>query len=201
MTLRTRADLPVGLLALQGDFARHEAAFAALGVPTRQVRRPEELAGLRALVIPGGESTTLSRLIDIVGLRAPLRDFAGEHPVLGTCAGLIMLCTELVDEATGDHGVRTLGLLDCSVRRNAYGRQVDSFTAPVTLAGADPAAAPFPAVFIRAPRLVRVGSRVEVLATHDGHPVAVRQDRLLGLAFHPELTGDRRLHQAFLDLA
>jgi pyridoxal 5'-phosphate synthase pdxT subunit len=196
----TRGDLPIGLLALQGDFERHEAAFAALGVPTRQVRRPEELAGVRGLVIPGGESTTLSRLIDIVGLRAPLRDFAGEHPVLGTCAGLIMLCTELVAEATVDHGVRTLGLLDCSVRRNAYGRQVDSFTAPVTLAGADPAAAPFPAVFIRAPRLVRVGPRVEVLATHDGHPVAVRQGRLLGLAFHPELTGDLRLHRAFLEL-
>lgn len=195
-----RGDLPVGLLALQGDFERHEAAFAALGVPTRQVRRADELAGVRALVIPGGESTTLSRLVDIVGLRAPLRDFAGERPVLGTCAGLIMLCAELVGEATGDHGVRPLGLLDCSVRRNAYGRQVDSFTAPVALAGADPASVPFPAVFIRAPRLVRVGPGVEVLASHDGHPVAVRQGRLLGLAFHPELTGDLRLHRAFLEL-
>ncbi len=201
MTTRGRTNLPVGLLALQGDFARHEAAFAALGVPTCPVRRPAELAGVRGLVIPGGESTTLSRLVDLVGLRAPLRDFAGERPLLGTCAGLIMLCAELVDEATGDHGVRTLGLLDCSVRRNAYGRQVDSFTAPVALPGLGPDAAPFPAVFIRAPRLVRTGPGVEVLATHDGHPVAVRQGRLLGLAFHPELTGDLRLHRAFLDLA
>lgn len=195
----TRApELPVGLLALQGDYERHEAALRALGCATAGVRRPAELARVRSLVIPGGESTTLTRLIDLAGLRGPLREFALERPVLGTCAGLIMLSRALVDEDAQRHGVRTLGVLDCEVRRNAYGRQVDSFTAPVALPAAGPE--PFPAVFIRAPRIVACGAGVEVLAAHDGSPVAVRQGRLLGLAFHPELTGDLRLHRLFLEL-
>lgn len=193
-------DLPVGLLTLQGDYERHEASFRALGRATAGVRRPADLAGVGSLVIPGGESTTLTRLIDLAGLRAPLREFARAYPVMGTCAGLIMLATDLADEARA-HGVAPLGLLDCTVRRNAYGRQVDSFTAPVALQGVPGGQAPFPAVFIRAPLVTRTGPGVEVLARHDGAPVAVRQGRLLGLAFHPELTGDLRLHQAFLDLA
>jgi 5'-phosphate synthase pdxT subunit len=194
-------DLPVGLLTLQGDYAKHEAAFRALGCATVGVRRPAELGGVRCLVIPGGESTTLSRLIDRTGLREPLLEFARQRPVMGTCAGLIMLADELVDEDPAAHGVRTLGALDCAVRRNAYGRQVDSFTAPVVFDSLVTGGGPFPAVFIRAPRLVRVGPGVEVVARHDGVPVAVRQGRLLGLAFHPELTDDLRVHQAFLDLA
>ena len=196
------ADQPVGLLTLQGDYARHEASFRALGCATLGVRRPADLERVRCLVIPGGESTTLSRLIDLSGLRGPLIDYAGRRPVMGTCAGLILLATALADEPEAAHGVQTLKLLDCTVRRNAYGRQVDSFTAPVSLAGLGPAAmaTPFPAVFIRAPRLEQVGPDVEVLARHDGEPVAVRQGRLLGLAFHPELTDDLRLHRAFLDL-
>ena len=194
-------DLPVGLLTLQGDYAKHEAAFRALGCATVGVRRPAELDGVRCLVIPGGESTTLSRLIDRTGLREPLRAFARQRPVMGTCAGLIMLADELADEDPAVHGVRTLGVLDCSVRRNAYGRQVDSFTAPLVFDSLVTAGGPFPAVFIRAPRLVRLGPGVEVVARHGGEPVAVRQGRLLGLAFHPELTDDLRVHQAFLDLA
>lgn len=194
-------DLPVGLLTLQGDYAKHEASFRALGCAVAGVRRPAELDKVRCLVIPGGESTTLSRLIDSAGLREPLRAFARQRPVMGTCAGLIMLADELEGEDPAVHGVRTLGLLDCTVRRNAYGRQIDSFTAPVVFDSLLTAGGPFPAVFIRAPRLVRVGPGVEVLARHGGEPVAVRQGRLLGLAFHPELTDDLRLHQAFLDLA
>jgi len=119
---------------------------------------------------------------------------------MGTCAGLIMLAGELAGEVPDAHGVRTLGLLDCTVRRNAYGRQVDSFTAPIRFDSFVTGDDPFPAVFIRAPRIERVGPDVEVVATHGGAPVAVRQGRLLGLSFHPELTDDLRLHQAFLDL-
>lgn len=193
------ADLPVGLLTLQGDYERHAAMFRALGCATAGVRRPSELAGVRCLVIPGGESTTLTRLIDLAGLRGPLREFAGARPVMGTCAGLIMLARELAGEEAS-HGVATLGLLDCTVRRNAYGRQVDSFTAPVELALPSAGTAAFPAVFIRAPRIEGVGPGVEVLAEHGGLPVAVRQGRLLGLTFHPELTDDLRLHRAFLEM-
>ncbi len=197
-TARTR--LPVGLLTLQGDYARHEASFRALGCATASVRRPAELAHVGCLVIPGGESTTMTRLIDLAGLREPLREFAREKPVMGTCAGLIMLARDLADESA-THGVASLGLLDCTVRRNAYGRQIDSFTADVDLHDCLAGQPPFPAVFIRAPRITLVGDGVAVVARHEGHPVAVRQGRLLGLAFHPELTNDQRLHQAFLDLA
>ena len=141
----------------------------------------------------------MTRLIDRVGLRGPLRDFAAQRPVMGTCAGLIMLAAGLADEAP-EHGVRPLGLLDCTVRRNGYGTQVDSFDAAVEVDGLPGAGGPFPAVFIRAPRIVRTGPGVEVLARHGGEPVAVRQGHLLGLTFHPELTDDLRLHRAFLDL-
>ncbi len=191
---------PVGLLTLQGDYEKHRQAFAALGHPTRNVRRPNELDDVSCLVIPGGESTTLSRLIDRTGLREPLREFAASHPVMGTCAGLIMMARELDGEAPADFGVAPLGLLDCTVRRNGYGRQIDSFTAEVAagpLLGDDD---PFSAVFIRAPRIVDVGPAAEVVADLDGEPVAVRSGSLLGLTFHPELTDDLRIQRAFLDL-
>ncbi len=191
---------PVGLLTLQGDFDKHRQAFSALGRETRNIRRPGELDSVSCLVIPGGESTTLSRLIDRVGLRQPLIDFAGEHPVMGTCAGLIMLSCELVGESIRDYGVKTLGLLDCTVQRNGFGRQIDSFTAGVTARELVGDEKDFPAVFIRAPRITAWGDNVEVVATWRGEPVAVRQKGLLGMTFHPELTSDLRVHQAFLDM-
>ena len=194
----------VGILAIQGDVEAHRRALARLGVAALPVRAAKDLDGIAALILPGGESTTISKGLARVALYEPIRAFAqAGRPVLGTCAGLIMLATDLDGEPSGAHGVRTLGLLDCTVRRNAYGRQIDSFTAAVPLEGLGSAAtaSPFPAVFIRAPRLERVGPDVEVLARHDGEPVAVRQGRLLGLAFHPELTDDLRLHRAFLEFA
>ncbi|MFH2051001.1 MAG: pyridoxal 5'-phosphate synthase glutaminase subunit PdxT [bacterium] len=191
---------PVGLLTLQGDYEKHRQAFAALGRETCGVRRQNELDRVSCLVIPGGESTTLSRLIDRIGLREPLLRFAADHPVMGTCAGLIMLAGALEGEEETDFGVRPLGLLDCTVRRNGYGRQIDSFTAPVAAGGLGAAEPPFAGVFIRAPRITAVGPGAEVVARHGDEPVAVRQGILLGLTFHPELTDDLRIHRAFLDL-
>ncbi len=191
---------PVGLLTLQGDYEKHQQAFGHLGVETLAVRRPAELDEVCALVIPGGESTTLTRLMDRIGLRQPLLDFAVDHPVMGTCAGLIMMCSGLVDEKNSDFGVEPLGLLDCLVRRNGYGRQIDSFTAPVGIDVLDGSLANFDAIFIRAPRIVEVGTQADVVAVHGTEPVAVRQGNLLGLAFHPELTADGRIHQAFLEI-
>ncbi len=191
---------PVGLLTLQGDYEKHQKAFAALGVETSAVRRPAELGEVCGLVIPGGESTTLTRLMDRIGLRKPLRDFAVDHPVMGTCAGLIMMSSGLVDEKNSDFGVEPLGLLDCLVRRNGYGRQIDSFTSPVDIDVLEGSTESFEAVFIRAPRIVEVGDLANVVAVHQGEPVAVRQGNLLGLTFHPELTDDLRIHQAFLEM-
>ena len=191
---------PVGLLTLQGDFEKHRQAFRTLGRETFDVRRPGELDEVSCLVIPGGESTTLTRLIDRIGLRAPLRAFAAENPVMGTCAGLIMLAQRLAGETPEDYGVGTLGLLDCTVQRNGYGRQIDSFTADVTVGRLNGSGAPYPAVFIRAPRILDTGEGVDVVARHGDEPVAVQQGRILGLTFHPELTDDLRLHKAFLDL-
>jgi 5'-phosphate synthase pdxT subunit len=192
----------VGLLALQGDFDRHRQALAALGRPTRLVRRPAELADCSHLVIPGGESTTLVRLVDRARLREPLRDFAARRPVLGTCAGLILLARSLVDEDRRRHGVAPLGLLDVAVLRNGYGRQIDSFTEDLAVDALNGTRERFRAVYIRAPRITAVGEGVEVLARRDagGEPVAVRQGHLMGLTFHPELTDDRRFHAAFLAL-
>jgi 5'-phosphate synthase pdxT subunit len=207
---------PIGLLALQGDFEMHRQALARAGVETRPVRRRAELEDCAGLVIPGGESTTLSRLIDRGGLREPLREFARQRPILGTCAGLIILARRLEDEAP-EHGVRPLELLDCEVRRNGYGRQVDSFQADVSLAGlaahgparsekggtapAGPASAPFRGVFIRAPRIVEVGPGVEVVAALGDEPVGVSQGHVLAFTFHPELTPDPRLHEVFARMA
>jgi len=192
---------PVGLLALQGDFAAHQRALTALGAETRLVRRPGELSGCGALVVPGGESTTLARLLDRAELRSPLVDFAASHPVLGTCAGLILLARELAPEVRGDHGGVPLGLLDCLVQRNGYGRQVDSFLAHLPLQNLGDGQDSFPGVFIRAPRILSVGPRVQILAIHRQEPVAVRQGTVMGLTFHPELTEDTRFHAAFLAAA
>lgn len=191
--------LPVGLLALQGDFDRHRQALSRAGRASLPVRRPDELARVGALVIPGGESTTLSRLIDRGGLREPLRQFAAAgRPILGTCAGLIMLSRGLVGEQDDHwHGVQPLGLLDVTVRRNGFGRQVDSFTEVLQLHGdlRDSSLEPSRAVYIRAPRIADVGPDVEVVATRpDGEVVGVRQGNVMGLTFHPELGDDPRFH-------
>jgi 5'-phosphate synthase pdxT subunit len=175
----------IGVLALQGGFEAHAKALEEVGARTRVVRTPADLDGLDGLVIPGGESTTMTLGIEREQLAEPLRDFIRSgRPTLGTCAGLIML--------DRDH----LGLLDVSVRRNAFGRQLSSFEADLALEGE-----PLHAVFIRAPWVDEVGDDVEVLAEVDGHPVAVRQGNVLAVAFHPELTDERRLHRWLLEHA
>jgi 5'-phosphate synthase pdxT subunit len=185
----------VGVLALQGDFERHAAALETLGAAVKRVALGRDLAGLDALVLPGGESTTMLRLMAANGLRAPLETFVRERPVLGTCAGVILLGVE-----AGGLPAAPLGALDVSVERNAYGRQIDSFTGPIQ----SPAlAGEFPGVFIRAPRIRRVAASVEVIARHAGgpnagEPVGVRSGRTVGLCFHPELTSDLRFHRWFL---
>ncbi len=185
----------VGVLALQGAFAEHVLALRDLGVEATPVRRGSELEGLEGLVIPGGESTTISKLMVERELVGELRSrIEGGMPVLGTCAGMILLA----DRAEGFNGP-SLKAMDIGVRRNAFGRQLDSFETDLDVRAIGPP--PFHAVFIRAPLIERVGSGVEVLAAlSDGTPVAARQGDRMALAFHPELTGDRRFHQLFLSL-
>jgi len=172
----------VGVLAVQGNFREHAAMLRRLGADAVEIRKPEELAGLDGLVVPGGESTTFMRLMRLYGLDEAIREF--ERPILGTCAGMIVL--------DRDH----LGLVDLSVERNAYGRQVASFEADLRVAGDD---APLRGVFIRAPRVRETGEDVEVLAERDGEPVLVRDGRILVASFHPELTEDTRVHELFLN--
>jgi 5'-phosphate synthase pdxT subunit len=180
----------VGVLALQGDFEAHAKVLEELGAKARTVRTPADLEGLDGLVIPGGESTTMTLGIEREGLAEPLRELAGSGaPVLGTCAGLIMLDRE------------HLGILDLRARRNAFGRQIRSFELDLSLQEltGENGEGPPRAVFIRAPWVEEHGAGVEVLAEVDGHPVAVRQGDVLAIAFHPELTGDRRFHRWLLD--
>lgn len=182
----------VGVLALQGDVREHDRALHAAGAETLAVKRPRELDAVEALVIPGGESTTIVRLAALYGLEEPLRRrIIDGMPVFGTCAGLIYLAARLTEG-----GQPTLGVLDATVARNAYGRQSESFEADVSVAGWDE---PFPAVFIRAPQITKVGREVEVLAERAGDPILVRQDHILSSTFHPELTGDTRIHSLFLE--
>ena len=183
----------IGVLAIQGAFAEHIHALEASGAKTRIVRSKDDLAGLDGIVLPGGESTTMTMLMERVGLLGPLRAAIGAGlPTLATCAGMILLAREVSDGMPDQTG---LGLLDIAVRRNGYGRQVDSFEADIDVEGLE--GKPFPAVFIRSP-LVESTGKVEVIATHEGHPVAVRQGNILALCFHPELTKDLRLHRHFL---
>jgi pyridoxal 5'-phosphate synthase pdxT subunit len=192
----------IGVLALQGDVREHLAAITEAGAVGRSVRRPADLEGIDGLIIPGGESTTISKLAEAFGLLEPVQRFvAGGGAAYGSCAGMIMLAGEILD---GRPDQRGFGGIDMTVRRNAFGRQVDSFEAPVHIDGVD--GEPFHAVFIRAPWVERVGTGVEVLGRVSAGPtagriVAVRQGNLLATAFHPELTGDARVHRLFVAMA
>jgi 5'-phosphate synthase pdxT subunit len=180
--------LRIGVLASQGDFVAHARALASLGADAREIRTPDELAALDGLVMPGGESTTIAKAIERDGLEGAIRSHVeGGRPVLGTCAGMIV-CDR-------DH----LGLIDAVARRNAFGRQIASFEAELQMDGLGPE--PIRAVFIRAPWIAEHGPGVEVLATVDGHPVAVRQGQVLLCAFHPELTDDSRVHALLMAMA
>lgn len=184
----------IGVLALQGDVREHLAALTAAGAVPRAVRRPDELAAVDGLVIPGGESTTMSKLAVLFGMLEPLRTrVRAGMPVYGTCAGMILLAEKILDPRSGQE---TIGGIDMIVRRNAFGRQNESFEATVDVTGVGPV----DGVFIRAPWVESVGAEVAVLAEHGGHVVAVRQGNALATAFHPELTGDHRLHGFFTEM-
>ena len=187
--------MKIGVLAVQGDFAEHLAALRKLGVDGQEVRLPEHLVGMDGLIIPGGESTTLGRLMSIYHLREPIEQMARQgKSIWGTCAGMIMMAHEITEEDPVP-----LQLVDIGVHRNAFGRQVDSFEQDLEISGFDHG--PFHGIFIRAPVINRVGRDVKVLAAlADDQPVAVRQGCMLATAFHPELTNDTRFHRLFLDL-
>ncbi len=189
-------DPVIGVLALQGDVREHLLALAGLGVTARPVRRASELGDLDGIVIPGGESTTICRLLDVFELRDALTQrLAAGLPAFGSCAGMIVLATEILD---GRPDQLPLAAIDITVRRNAFGRQTDSFETGIEVTGVS--GGPVPAVFIRAPWVDRAGPAVEVLATVDDHPVAVRQSGVLATSFHPEVAGDDRLHSLFLTI-
>lgn len=192
----SKAKTKIGVLALQGAFIEHTRILQQLGVEASLVRLPKELDGLDGLVIPGGESTTISRLMEDFHLMQPLRDLAQAGlSILGTCAGMILLAKDV-----GGNSVPSLGVLDIRVKRNAFGRQIDSFEAEIDIPVLG--APPFHAIFIRAPIVEKVGSEVEVLARlSDGTVVAARQGKLVASAFHPELTSDPRFHRYFLEIA
>lgn len=185
--------LTIGILALQGDYEAHARAFKSCGAQTVLVRKAEELAGLDGLVIPGGESTTMLKFLEKDGFFEALEKFAAEKPMFATCAGCILLAREVLRPKQ-----RSLGALDATVERNAYGRQIDStiLTLPTEIPGG-----PLEMVFIRSPRITRVGEGVDVLANRDTFPTLVRQGHLLACTFHPEMTSDTRVQQFFLDMA
>ena len=188
--------MKIGVLGLQGDVREHERALERAGATPVVVRRPDEIASVDGVVLPGGESTAIGKLLDRFELLEPLRARAlTGMPLYGTCAGMILMATEIEGPQAAPH---RLGVMDIAVRRNAYGRQVDSFEADLDVAGLD---SPLRAAFIRAPVVERVGPAVEVLAALDDRPVLVRERHLLASSFHPEMTGDERIHELFVDLA
>lgn len=189
----------IGVLALQGDVREHLAALSAVGADPVPVRRRSELDAVDALLIPGGESTTISHLLRELELADPLRARLAEGmPAYGSCAGMILLASEILDAGAQGRAAIPLSGIDMAVRRNAFGRQVDSFEDDIDFDGLDE---PVHAVFIRAPWVERIGPGVQVLAQAAAHPVAVRQGRVLATSFHPEVTGDRRIHRLFVDIA
>ena len=182
----------IGVLAVQGNYAAHALALEEAGAEPVEVRKPEELAGLDGLVLPGGESTTMLKFLERRGFFESLEKFCASKPVFGTCAGVILLAREVVNPAQ-----RSLGLLDAVVERNAYGRQNES---SIEMAETKLRGGLMEMVFIRAPRIVKPGTGVEVLAEREGFPVLVRQGNLLAATFHPELSEDRRVHRAFVEM-
>ncbi|MET1013853.1 MAG: pyridoxal 5'-phosphate synthase glutaminase subunit PdxT [Paenisporosarcina sp.] len=183
----------IGVLTLQGAVREHVISIEACGAKAVLVKRAEDLAGIDGLILPGGESTTMRRLIDLYGMMEPLRSFANEgHPMFGTCAGLILLANSLVG-----YDQPHLGVMDVTVERNSFGRQVDSFEATLSINGV---AEDFPAVFIRAPHIIEVGSSTEVLCEHNGRIVMAQQGQFLGSLFHPELTDDHRVTVYFVKI-
>ena len=188
----TQATRPrIGVLAIQGDYAAHAEALANVGAEPIEVRKPEELADIDGLILPGGESTTMLRFLEKHQFFDALKDYCNVHPVFGTCAGTILLAREVRHPAQ-----RSLGVLDAVVERNAYGRQIDS---TILLAETSLRGDPLEMVFIRAPRIAEVGPDVEVLAERDGSPALVKQGNILAATFHPELSSDRRVHKAFVE--
>lgn len=184
--------MKIGVLALQGAFHEHITILKRLGAEVVEVRLPEQLADLNGLIIPGGESTTIGKLAVMYDLMEPLRDFAQTKPMWGTCAGMIFMAKQIGEDQP------LLGVMDIVVERNAFGRQIDSFETNLDVDGMDE---PFPAVFIRAPKLVEAHGNAHIIATlSDGTPVAAQENRLLATSFHPELTGDTRFHEQFLAL-
>ncbi|MSO59246.1 MAG: pyridoxal 5'-phosphate synthase glutaminase subunit PdxT [Ilumatobacteraceae bacterium] len=187
-----RVNKQIGILALQGAFASHASYITELGHSPQEVRTPRDLGGLDALIMPGGESSTMSQLLESSGLFEPIQAaIVGGLPTFGTCAGMILLAREIVD---GRLDQCCFDAIDITVRRNAFGRQIDSFEADIDTVMGD-----FHGVFIRAPRIESVGEKVEVLGTYGGEPVLVRQANVLAASFHPELTGDARLHEYFIN--
>jgi pyridoxal 5'-phosphate synthase pdxT subunit len=186
------APLRIGVLAIQGDYAAHAEALIEAGATPVEVRNPEELSNLDGLILPGGESTTMLKFLEKRRFFDDLKQFCGQHPVFGTCAGAILLARQVRNPAQ-----RSLGLLDAVVERNAFGRQIDStiLTGETTLPGG-----PLEMVYIRAPRIVETGAAVEILARRDGLPSLVREGSVMAATFHPELSADRRVHRAFVEL-
>jgi pyridoxal 5'-phosphate synthase pdxT subunit len=189
--LNERTRPRIGILAIQGDYAAHAEALSEASAEPLEVRNPEELASLDGLILPGGESTTMLKFLEKQSFFESLKEFCASRPVFGTCAGTILLAREVRHPAQ-----RSLGVLDAVVERNAYGRQIDSsiFTAETTLPGG-----PLEMVFIRAPRIVSIGPAVEIMARRDGFATLVKQGNLMAATFHPELSGDRRVHEAFVE--
>lgn len=185
----------VGVLALQGDFSKHAEVLRLLGVEVVEVRKPADLDLCDGLIIPGGESTVIMRQLDFIGMRQSLIEFARRKSVFGTCAGLIVMSQQVQDSS-----INPLSLLDITIERNAFGRQVESFQASISLEFIEGHRKVFPAFFIRAPRIRSQGNDVEVLAVFENEPVLVRQGRHLGASFHPELTADPAVHRYFLDM-